>query len=82
MQSSEWTSDRLQDRIQDHLSWVVAVSPNGSIQTRNPQIPLSLRFKNLVRNSVQALPFGATVLMTALRAVKAWLRTRRPSSGR
>lgn len=86
MQSSQWTSDRLRGRIQDHLSWVAAaarVTPDDTPLTEQRRHRTRWAgSKALARKALLLIPFAGPVFVKSLRAVKAWLRTRRPSSGR
>ena len=75
MQSSEWTPDRLQHRIRDHLRRVAACEANRFAPSPTKR-PLLTRHwcKTVLRQSFLMVPFAGPILLKILRAVKARLR--------
>ncbi len=86
MQSSEWTPERLQGRIQDHLRWVAAVDAAGAATTSTPSPKAPFKpwpwFKSVLRRSVSAVPIVGPPTLTLLRGVKARVRRGLSSQGR
>jgi hypothetical protein len=85
MQSSEWTPDRLQNRIRDHLRWVAALRgiEISEAPPPGPVCPVQPRhwFVRVLRKCVLSTPFAGPVLMKILRGVKARLRRTVSSPG-
>jgi hypothetical protein len=77
MQSSEWTPERLQCRIQDHLRWVAAVQ-NSVEPTPCTTFHFHpwLWFQTAIRSGALAVPFVGPQLHRVLRGVKVRLRRR------
>jgi hypothetical protein len=75
MQSSEWTPDRLQNRIRDRLRWVAACEV-GRISSSPPKPHFLTRqwCKTVLREGFLMVPFAGPVLVKILRGVKARVR--------
>jgi hypothetical protein len=82
MQSSEWTPDRLQNRIRDHLRWM-AIVRGTEVPPPAPVCPVRPRhwFVRVLRKGVLAMPFAGPALFEFLCGVKDRLRRRFSSPG-